>query len=315
MSFAAWLQEKLKVSIFDRKWSQQMPLSVPLLRLKPRRDAFILGQCTQIFLRGLIISRSFWLNLDLLLLDAMGSQFLMRRRYIRYYTLMQYAMDISVNGSKTIVGGKPEVLFHDPHLPMPSFTSAKSLHSSLAFLEVTPQDSVCLCTGSYSWARRQKKGRGFASSSCATCSTHVAGLDVRSRGNGCAPLGWMRKGAWTIRSLSAILTIALFPSSPTWGHAREEYPAQGWQQLWLKLAGPAQQVLVQGCLHLPRPAQLYLYAAGDGHQLLWSGQGCCLEEPSKDCYDMLRQRDHNVPMCWNSARWVCKNKPTTTSSH
>jgi hypothetical protein len=59
------------------------------------------------------------------------------------------AMDISVDGSKTIVGGRPEVSFHDPHLPMPSLTSPKSLHSSLAFLEVTPQDSVCLCTGSY----------------------------------------------------------------------------------------------------------------------------------------------------------------------
>jgi hypothetical protein len=59
------------------------------------------------------------------------------------------AMDISVDGSKTIMSGRPEVSFHDPHLPMPSLTSAKSLHSSLAFLEVTPQDSVCLCTGSY----------------------------------------------------------------------------------------------------------------------------------------------------------------------
>jgi hypothetical protein len=59
------------------------------------------------------------------------------------------ARDISVNGSKTIVGGRPEVSFQDPHLPMPSLTSAKSLHSSLAFLEVTPQVSVCLCTGSY----------------------------------------------------------------------------------------------------------------------------------------------------------------------
>jgi hypothetical protein len=58
-------------------------------------------------------------------------------------------MDIYVNGSKTIVGGRPEVSFHDPHLPMTSLTSAKSLHSSLAFLEVTLQDSVCLCTGSY----------------------------------------------------------------------------------------------------------------------------------------------------------------------
>jgi hypothetical protein len=59
------------------------------------------------------------------------------------------AMDISVHGSKTIVGGRPEVSFHNPHLPMPNLTSAKSLHSSLAFLEVTLQDSVCLCTGSY----------------------------------------------------------------------------------------------------------------------------------------------------------------------
>ena len=59
------------------------------------------------------------------------------------------AMDISVDRSKMIVGGRPEISFHDPHLPMPSLTSAKSLHSSLAFLEVTPQDSVCLFTGSY----------------------------------------------------------------------------------------------------------------------------------------------------------------------
>ncbi len=58
-------------------------------------------------------------------------------------------LDISVDGSKTILGGRPEVSFHNPHLQMPSLTSVKSLHSSLAFLEVTPQDSVCLCTGSY----------------------------------------------------------------------------------------------------------------------------------------------------------------------
>ncbi len=59
------------------------------------------------------------------------------------------AMDISANGSKTIVGGRLEVSFHNPHLPMPSLTSAKSLHGSLAFLEVTLQDSMCLCTSSY----------------------------------------------------------------------------------------------------------------------------------------------------------------------
>jgi hypothetical protein len=39
------------------------------------------------------------------------------------------AIDISVDGSKTIVGGRPEVLFHDPCLPMPSLTYAKLLHS------------------------------------------------------------------------------------------------------------------------------------------------------------------------------------------
>jgi hypothetical protein len=66
-----------------------------------------------------------------------------------YQILNLDVMDISVNGSKTIVGGRPEVSFYDPHPPMPSLTSAKSLQSSLAFLEVTPQDSVCLCTGSY----------------------------------------------------------------------------------------------------------------------------------------------------------------------
>jgi hypothetical protein len=35
------------------------------------------------------------------------------------------AMDISVDGSKTIVVGRPEVSFHDPHLPTPSLTFAK----------------------------------------------------------------------------------------------------------------------------------------------------------------------------------------------
>jgi hypothetical protein len=39
------------------------------------------------------------------------------------------ATDISVDGSKAIMGGRPEVSFHNPHLPMPSLTSAKSLHS------------------------------------------------------------------------------------------------------------------------------------------------------------------------------------------
>jgi hypothetical protein len=58
-------------------------------------------------------------------------------------------MNILVDGSKTIMGGRPEVSFHDPHLPMPSLTCVESLHSSLAFLEITPQDSVCQCTGSY----------------------------------------------------------------------------------------------------------------------------------------------------------------------
>jgi hypothetical protein len=43
-------------------------------------------------------------------------------------------MDISVDGSKTIVGGRPEVSFHDPHLPMPSLTSAKSLNSCTGIL-------------------------------------------------------------------------------------------------------------------------------------------------------------------------------------
>jgi hypothetical protein len=39
------------------------------------------------------------------------------------------ATDISVDRSKMIVGGRPEVSFHNPSLPMPSWTSAKSLHS------------------------------------------------------------------------------------------------------------------------------------------------------------------------------------------
>jgi hypothetical protein len=78
----------------------------------------------------------------------MGSQFFDEKTM--YQILNLDAMDISVNGSKKIVCGSwPEVSIHDPHLPMPSLTSAKSLHSSLAFLEGTPQDSVCLRTGSY----------------------------------------------------------------------------------------------------------------------------------------------------------------------
>jgi hypothetical protein len=135
------------MSIFKRKLSQQMSLSVPLLRLKPRRDAFILGQGTQIFLRGLIISRSFLIEFGFAIVGCNGEQVFDEKTMHQILNLD--AMDISVNGSKTIVGGRPEVSFHDPHLPMPCLTSAKSLHSSLAFLEVTPQDSVCLCTGSY----------------------------------------------------------------------------------------------------------------------------------------------------------------------
>jgi hypothetical protein len=38
-------------------------------------------------------------------------------------------MGISVNGSKTRVGGRPKISFHNPHLPLPSLSSAKSLHS------------------------------------------------------------------------------------------------------------------------------------------------------------------------------------------
>ena len=37
--------------------------------------------------------------------------------------------EISLNGSKTRAGGRPEVSFHDPHLPLPSLSSAKSSHS------------------------------------------------------------------------------------------------------------------------------------------------------------------------------------------
>jgi hypothetical protein len=86
-----------------------MSLYVPLLCLKLRRDTFV-GQGMQIFLHGSIISRVFdektmhqMQNLD--------------------------ATVISVDGSKKIVGGRPEVSLHVPHLPMPSLTSAKSLHS------------------------------------------------------------------------------------------------------------------------------------------------------------------------------------------
>jgi hypothetical protein len=52
-------RKKMKMSIFDRVMkSMNISLSVPLLHLKPRRDAFV-GQGTKIFLCGLIISRSF----------------------------------------------------------------------------------------------------------------------------------------------------------------------------------------------------------------------------------------------------------------
>ena len=37
--------------------------------------------------------------------------------------------EISVNRSKTRAGGRPEVSFHDPHLPLPSLSLEKSSHS------------------------------------------------------------------------------------------------------------------------------------------------------------------------------------------
>jgi hypothetical protein len=54
-------------------------------------------------------------------------------------------MDISVYGSKLIVGGRPEVSFHDPHLPMPSLTSAKSLHSCTGIFWEQHHKTVCAC--------------------------------------------------------------------------------------------------------------------------------------------------------------------------
>jgi hypothetical protein len=38
-------------------------------------------------------------------------------------------MHISVKGSNMVVGGRPEVSLHNPHLPLPSLSFAKSLHS------------------------------------------------------------------------------------------------------------------------------------------------------------------------------------------
>ncbi len=37
--------------------------------------------------------------------------------------------EISLKGSKTRAGRRPEVSFHDPHLPLPSLSLAKSSHS------------------------------------------------------------------------------------------------------------------------------------------------------------------------------------------
>ncbi len=51
-----------------------------------------------------------------------------------YQILNTDATDISVNGSKTIVGSRPEVSFHNSHLPLPSLSSAKSLHSCIGIL-------------------------------------------------------------------------------------------------------------------------------------------------------------------------------------
>ncbi len=59
-------------------------LSLGLYCASSQGEMHLLDKGTQIFLRGLIISRYFWLNLDLLLLDVMGSQFLMKRQCIRY---------------------------------------------------------------------------------------------------------------------------------------------------------------------------------------------------------------------------------------
>jgi hypothetical protein len=44
------------------------------------------------------------------------------------------ATDIFVGGSKMMAGGRLEVSFHDPHLPLPSLSSAKSLHSCTGIL-------------------------------------------------------------------------------------------------------------------------------------------------------------------------------------
>ena len=92
-----------------------MSLSMPLLCLKPRRDAFVLGQGTFLIEFGFA---------------AVGcNEGPVFDEKTMHQILNLDAMDISIDGSKTIEGGRPEVSFYDPHLPMPSLTSAKSLHS------------------------------------------------------------------------------------------------------------------------------------------------------------------------------------------
>jgi hypothetical protein len=88
------------------------------------------------------------LNFDLPLLDVMESPFFEEEMMRRILNIDK--TDISVNRSKRIVGSKPEDSFHDPHLPLPCLSSAKSLHSCTG-------RRVCACALA---ATIERKSRG-----------------------------------------------------------------------------------------------------------------------------------------------------------
>jgi hypothetical protein len=96
------------------------------LCLKSRRDAFV-GQRYANLLAWFNNFKVFLIEFGFAVVGCDGEPVFDEKTM--HQILNVHMTNITVNGSKTIVGGRPEVSFHNPHLPMPSLTSAKSLHS------------------------------------------------------------------------------------------------------------------------------------------------------------------------------------------
>ncbi len=113
-------RKKIKVSIFDK--SKNVPLCAFIAPQAKKRYICSWTRCTNL-LAWFDNFKVFLIEFGFAVEGCDGKPVLDEKTMHQILNLDP--MDISANRSKTIVGGRPEVSFHNPHLPMPSLTSSK----------------------------------------------------------------------------------------------------------------------------------------------------------------------------------------------